>query len=47
MLQGKDFINNTNYPADDNGHGTHVAGLLQRQLQIITMGLQVQGGKAK
>ncbi len=26
-LQGKDFINNDNDPNDDNGHGTHVAGI--------------------
>lgn len=27
MLQGRDFINNDNDPQDDNGHGTHVAGI--------------------
>src|SRR3989344_5065799 len=25
---GKDFVNNDNDPFDDNGHGTHVAGLI-------------------
>ena len=28
ILQGKDFINNDNDPADDNGHGTAVCGVL-------------------
>ncbi len=27
-IQGKDFVNNDNDPWDDNGHGTHVAGLI-------------------
>jgi len=25
---GKDFVNNDNYPMDDNGHGTHCAGIV-------------------
>jgi major intracellular serine protease len=28
LLNGYNFINNTNYPEDDNGHGTHVAGII-------------------
>jgi subtilisin len=27
-LGGKDFVNNDNDPLDDNGHGSHVAGLI-------------------
>ncbi|MBI2232958.1 MAG: S8 family serine peptidase [Candidatus Aenigmarchaeota archaeon] len=27
-LGGRDFVNNDNDPADDNGHGTHVAGII-------------------
>ncbi len=27
VIGGKDFINNDNDPIDDNGHGTHVAGI--------------------
>ena len=27
-LGGKDFVNNDNDPMDDNGHGTHVAGII-------------------
>lgn len=27
-LGGKDFVNNDNDPMDDNGHGSHVAGLI-------------------
>jgi subtilisin family serine protease len=27
-LGGKDFVNNDNNPMDDNGHGSHVAGLI-------------------
>ena len=27
-LGGKDFVNNDNDPFDDNGHGTHVAGII-------------------
>ncbi len=27
-LGGKDFVNNDNDPIDDNGHGSHVAGLI-------------------
>ncbi len=27
-LGGKDFVNNDDDPADDNGHGSHVAGLI-------------------
>ena len=27
-LGGKDFVNNDNDPSDDNGHGSHVAGLI-------------------
>ncbi len=27
-LGGKDFVNNDNDPADDNGHGSHVAGII-------------------
>lgn len=27
-LGGRDFVNNDNDPADDNGHGSHVAGLI-------------------
>lgn len=27
-IQGRDFVNNDNDPLDDNGHGTHVAGLI-------------------
>ncbi|AGK61838.1 hypothetical protein Asulf_01872 [Archaeoglobus sulfaticallidus PM70-1] len=26
IIAWKDFVNNKNYPYDDNGHGTHVAG---------------------
>ena len=28
ILNGKDFVNNDAIPDDDNGHGTHVAGVL-------------------
>ncbi|NEW07329.1 S8 family serine peptidase [Paenibacillus sp. SYP-B3998] len=28
ILQGYDFINNNNTPQDDNGHGTHVSGII-------------------
>jgi hypothetical protein len=28
FLYGKDFVNNDNIPNDDNGHGTHVAGII-------------------
>src|SRR3989344_2770479 len=27
-LGGKDFVNNDNDPTDDNGHGSHVAGII-------------------
>lgn len=27
-IHGYDFLNNDNNPADDNGHGTHVAGII-------------------
>ncbi len=27
VILGKDFVNNDNDPSDDNGHGTHVAGI--------------------
>ena len=27
-LGGKDFVNNDNDPIDDNGHGSHVAGII-------------------
>ena len=25
---GYDFVNDDNYPLDDNGHGTHCAGII-------------------
>lgn len=28
LIQGYNFVNNSNYPDDDNGHGTHVAGII-------------------
>lgn len=28
VVNGKDFVNNDNVPDDDNGHGTHVAGVI-------------------
>ena len=28
FLGGKDFVNNDNDPTDDNGHGSHVAGII-------------------
>jgi subtilisin family serine protease len=28
IVKGKDFVNNDNDPMDDNGHGTHVAGII-------------------
>lgn len=28
IVQGYDFVNNDNNPEDDNGHGTHVAGII-------------------
>src|SRR5207237_3972127 len=30
-LFGWDFVNNDNDPLDDNGHGTHVAGIIAAQ----------------
>lgn len=33
-LIGWDFINGDNNPMDDNSHGTHVAGILARSLQL-------------
>ena len=32
VILGKDFVNNDALPADDNGHGTHVAGLIAAKL---------------
>ncbi|MEM9836604.1 MAG: S8 family serine peptidase [Bacteroidota bacterium] len=31
-VTGWDFVNNDNNPSDDNSHGTHVAGIIARQL---------------
>lgn len=28
IIDGYNFIDNSNYPEDDNGHGTHVAGII-------------------
>lgn len=28
LIQGYNFIDNSDYPEDDNGHGTHVAGII-------------------
>lgn len=28
LIEGYNFVNNSNYPNDDNGHGTHVAGII-------------------
>jgi major intracellular serine protease len=28
LIEGYNFIDNSNYPEDDNGHGTHVAGIV-------------------
>ncbi len=33
---GYDFVNNDNDPMDDNGHGTHVAGIIAGQSATIT-----------
>jgi len=31
IVQGYDFANNDNNPSDDNGHGTHVAGIISAE----------------
>ena len=28
LIAGHDYVNNTSDPADDYGHGTHVAGII-------------------
>ena len=28
MIPGRDFVNSDDDPSDDNGHGTHVAGII-------------------
>ena len=37
---GKDFVNNDNNPMDDNGHGTHIAGIIGA---VTNNGLGVAG----
>jgi len=34
VISGYDFVNNDNDPMDDNGHGTHVAGIISSDDQI-------------
>lgn len=36
---GWDFVNNDNNPSDDNSHGTHVSGIIAKQLQNNAPGL--------
>ena len=47
-LGGKDFVNNDNDPLDDNGHGTHVAGIITADgtnAQGVAPGTSVISGK--
>lgn len=37
VLSGYDFVNNDNNPTDDNGHGTHIAGLIAANSDQIGM----------
>lgn len=43
ITTGYDFVNNDNSPMDDNGHGTHVAGIIAS----VQNGLGVIGGANK
>jgi thermitase len=36
IILGHDYINNDAYPRDDNGHGTHVAGIASAQTNNAT-----------
>jgi len=36
LLQGYNFVKNTNNPTDDNGHGTHVAGTIGEETNNST-----------
>jgi len=45
IIAWKDFVNNFSYPYDDNGHGTHVAGIIAGNVTGVALGVKLIGVK--
>ena len=46
LLAFSDFVEGRSFPYDDNGHGTHVCGIVRRKISRNGTGGKACGGKS-